>query len=210
MVMALTPYTLSQAEQDIGTLRGQIDILDEFIQMIDATFVPNPTGGAGLYSSSGFSKYASTDGSSYTNGVQTAHSSNNGQVVNSATPVDIGGMTLNVGAGNYVYESWLQITGDTSTYLGYLYMGGTATFSSFRGFVQTIGNGQPTTLKVQTTAGTNTNINFTVANAVQYLNVIRGNFTTTVAGTFKLSGATSGGDGFTVGNNGTLRVWPDV
>lgn len=63
------PYTLEDAERDIGTLRGQADRLSEVLTKNDSTDVPNtPAAGLIHYSLAGQHKYASSDGSSYGTG----------------------------------------------------------------------------------------------------------------------------------------------
>ena len=215
--MATDAYRLEDAETDIATLRGQLDRLSEVLTKNDSTDPPNiPAAGLIHHSVTGFHKYASSDGSLYTTGVQTAHHAG-GQTVSSAVQATISGLTLNVGAAAYVYEAWLQIASDANVNntTGFVSMAGTATLATsppFRGFVAVLGNAVPVTMKIQTVLGTNTPVSFTLDTVVrQYLVVIRGSFTATVAGTLTVTGAVGANqDGYVTGAQGTLRVWPDV
>ncbi len=103
--MALVPYTLEQAEEDIAVLRGLIDILNEAHAVNDITAgqTPNtPTGGYTQFSSAGHQKYVSSDGSSYNTGRQTLINTVP-QTINPAGVTPITGLTCLV-AANTTYE----------------------------------------------------------------------------------------------------------
>lgn len=96
-------YTLEQAEQEIATLRGQVDKLTEVLTFLDMTSPGpnNPAAGSILYSLAGQAKYASSDGNDYNTGRMSLRST--GQTVSSTSDVVINGLvTPNaIGASRY-------------------------------------------------------------------------------------------------------------
>ncbi len=61
--MALDPYTLQQAEEDIATLRGQVDLLTEILAQSDSGTQPNtPSAGYLLYNAGGVPSYVNAAG----------------------------------------------------------------------------------------------------------------------------------------------------
>jgi hypothetical protein len=150
------------------------------------------------------------DGATYILGVRTVRTGGTQTVENDIQNIIPGLEFTDVGPGDYVLEAWIDLVADSSTYLGYLTYNGSATVSGMRAFITTIGNGQPTTYKVQTTFGTNTNVDFALNSGTGYICVLRGHMTVTAAGTVGVYGATSGGDGFTTQPRCVFRLWPDA
>lgn len=101
MSIATDTYTLEQAEEDIGDLRGQVDLLNEAHTQLDATNTPNtPASGIIGYSSGGQQKYASADGGFYNTGRATFYSTS-AQTVSSTGGILVSPMSCPVVAGAY-------------------------------------------------------------------------------------------------------------
>lgn len=134
-------YTLEQAEQEIATLRGQVDKLTEVLTFGDMTSPGpnNPAAGSILYSLGGQAKYASSDGNDYNTGrallyVTTA------QALTSTSMVDIASLTFTPGLATYGFKIRLiyqNTAGTTALRLG---LAGPAASSLKWGVIPMVGN----------------------------------------------------------------------
>lgn len=127
------------------------------------------------------------------------------------SPVPIAGLTITLPtAGVYAYYSCLQVASDNGTgVLGFLYMSGTATVTTFREFLTVLANGGAVTFKVQTTFGNGASASWQLNNSgsTQYLCTLQGVAVVTAPGTFGMFGYTQTGDGFTTGSGAFLTAW---
>lgn len=143
-------------------------------------------------------------------GLQTARTSGI-QVFSSATQAAITGLSVNLVSGNgYIFEAFVHLTADSSVSPAYLAMGGTASISTIRAFMQSIGNNGAAVFKPQDTFGNNSSpapVNFALNSGSDYLVVIRGHLTCSGNGTLVVNGATGGADGYTTHIRSVLRCW---
>jgi hypothetical protein len=129
-----------------------------------------------------------------------------GQAVISSSPVTLTGYSFTLVPGSYVFEAWVPFTADTATYTAYVYISGTATTSSFASTIQYTWN-SGAICYVQGTFGSNTGLNTgTLATGRTYMAWLKGRVTVTGGGTLTVSGATSGGDGYTISNGGMFEI----
>lgn len=110
--MALTPYTLEQAEIDIAALRGQVDKLTEVLALNDSSQDLNvPSSGLNLYSLLGQGKYVSSaDANDFFIGKTFAYKTG-AQTISSTTSTALTDLAIPVSANKYMFEAiiyWTQ------------------------------------------------------------------------------------------------------
>jgi hypothetical protein len=144
MVMAITPYTLEQAEQDIGALRGQVDLLTEILKFTDsAADWTNTPNGAWPYSLAGHLKYLSTDGNNYETGHVTTYATTD-QTISSTTYASTCNGPVPVGIGAYRVRAVLSCQQITAAVADNFRLGFTGTISQVRmvgNFVENLAGG---------------------------------------------------------------------
>jgi hypothetical protein len=161
------------------------------LQLDNASAPANPTAALAAYADvNSHMRYKDPAGNIHAAGTITSRTTAT-QAVTSSTPITIPGLTITLGVGNWIVDAWIDLTGNSATWTGYLYLSGTATVSNFAGHVLTVGNGVATTYKRQPTFGTNTNVNFGIALNVDYLCHVQSYITVTAAGTVQIGAASS-------------------
>jgi hypothetical protein len=113
-VTASASYTLEQAEEDIATLRGLVDTMNEAHSILDGGVVPNitPSSGVTLFSQGGDLHYEGFDGNEYSTGRATFLLTGSSQTISSTSPVVINNMTTPVGAGSYHFRALVMYQGN--------------------------------------------------------------------------------------------------
>ena len=113
--MGVNTYTLEQAEEDIGTLRGLVDKLTEVLTMQDGSVVPN-TPAANNYSqfsSQGYPDCIAAEGDKLQMSECRLQVSPHNQGITSTTPAAITGLSKAVEAATYIVEGRLTLTTGT-------------------------------------------------------------------------------------------------
>lgn len=130
--MPITPYTLEQAEEDISTLRGQVDQLTEILRMTDSTadWTNTVTGGAWLYSLAGHLKYLSSDANAYSTGHLISVLASDVPVP-STSPATVFTNNVNASTSYYVHGCVFGVNGASGTLQPQgIRFGGTCTVTS--------------------------------------------------------------------------------
>ena len=125
--MAITPYTLEQAEEEIAALRNQLDLLGEAHTQVDPTFVPiQPAAGQHTrYDTAGHMKYISGgDGNIYHAGWASARTTTDQTINFTSDQVITGTVALSLSVeANVEYRvhgliTWTQGAGSVTQAMG--------------------------------------------------------------------------------------------
>jgi hypothetical protein len=215
-----TTYTLDQAEQDIATLRGQVDQLSEILKFTDSASDWGPTTtGAWLYSLNGILKFAADDGNNYQGGTFSCQNVTT-DAVNSTTPTFPTGFDFNVmsglsyaaigvftcSMGSTAAGITVQVNGPTvtDTRITYVMLGGPLTGVSQTPFVY-----QLSALNTNSGSGNFPSGNTIAANRFFVLIAFASFQTFTASGTLQWGfGEATSGDSWTIQIPSTVTYFP--
>lgn len=216
-VTASASYTLEQAEEDIATLRGLVDTMNEAHSILDGGVVPNitPSSGVTLFSQSGQLEYESFDANEYNTGRITLPLTGSSQTISSTSPVIINNMTTPVAIGTYHFRAHIMYVGNGT--------GATGT-ADFRiicpaftvGGYSLVGtaNGPLVSVRYDNTSGGGVNLQApSMVGGVSNLRfdvVIEGSATFTASGTLAVQGLLDGAGlaQFVIAGGSTFEVFP--
>lgn len=216
-VTASASYTLEQAEEDIATLRGLVDTMNEAHTILDGGVIPNitPSSGVTLFSNGGQLEYEGFDANDYDTGRLTLPLTGSSQTISSTSPVTINNMTTPVAAATYHFRAHIMYVGNGT---------GTTGTADFRinspaftvGGCQLVGtaNGPLVSVRFDNASGFGTSLQApliqTGNNSLRYDVVIEGEATFTASGTLSVAAAIDGAGlaQFVIAAGSTFVVWP--